>query len=109
VLVYLPPCLREVTVTANDSSPELAATCKRGPFAVPDANEMLDYLLSRKRTGRASAEHHSIFHVISYQRRLNFLKNDFFSRGCATPLGNAIDWWVRALFWHTAASRSATH
>ena len=39
---------------------------------------------------------YSIFHVISYQRRLSFMKNDFFSRGCSTPLGNVVDWWAGA-------------
>ena len=33
--------------------------------------------------------------VISYQRRLNFIKSEFFTRGCATPLGELIDWWDR--------------
>ena len=86
----------EVTLSANDGSPELAACVRRGPFAIPDESEMVEYLLSRKRVNRASAEQHSVFHVISYQRRLNFIKNDFFVRGYATPLGITLDWWARA-------------
>ena len=53
----------EVTVSANDGSPELAACVRRGPFAVPDENETIEYLLSRKRVSRASTEQHSVFHV----------------------------------------------
>ena len=88
---------RQVTLTANDSSPELMAACKRGPFATPDSNEMLTYLLGRRRTTRACAEQHSVFHVISYQQRLSMVKHSFCSRGsCATPLGNTLDWWVCA-------------
>ncbi len=88
--------LRQVTLSANDGSPELAACVRRGPFAVADENEMIEYLLSRKRTNWVSAEQHSVFHVISYQRRLNLIKNDFFNRGCVTPLGVLHDWWVRS-------------
>ena len=95
----------QVTLTANDGSPELAAACRRGPFAIPDDNELLDYLLSRRRSGRASAEQHSVFHVISYQRRLSMVKNDFFARGCVTPLGITADWWDRT----EAQQRGALH
>ena len=58
------------------------------------ANECIDYLLSRRKLGRVTAEQHSVLHVISYQRRLSFVKNDFFTRGCTTPLGVVADWWV---------------
>ena len=95
-----------MTLSFNDSSPELAACVRRGPFAVPDENEMLDYLFSRKRANRASAEQYSVYHVISYQRRLNWVKNEFFARGCATPLGNTIDWWARAFVVPTRSSPS---
>ena len=64
----------QVTVTANDQSPELAAHIRRGPFAVADASEAIDYLLSRRRVNRVSAEQHSVLHVIGYQRRLNYIK-----------------------------------
>ena len=35
--------------------------------------------------------------VIAYQRRLNYIKNEFFARGCATPLGELVDWWATSL------------
>ena len=84
-----------VTITANDGSPELAACIRRGPFAIADENEQLEYMLSRKRSFRAPAERHSVLHVLSYQRRVNAIKNEFFARGCATPLGELRDWWDR--------------
>ena len=94
----------EVTLTQNDGSPELAAACRRDPFAIPDCNELVEYLLSRRKMARASAEQHSVFHVISYQRRLSFVKHDFFVRGHPSPLGNVADWWVgcpAACTWET--------
>ena len=38
-----------VTVTANDSSPEMLAAIRRGPFAQPTEEEHIEYLLQRKR------------------------------------------------------------
>ena len=84
-----------LTATANDGSPELAACVRRGPFAVPDEHERVEYLMSRKRIIRAAAENHGVYHVISYQRRLNFIKNEFFGRDSETPLGKLMDWWDR--------------
>ena len=84
-----------LTITANDSSPELAACIRRGPFAIPDEHETIEYLLGRKRIIRAPAEQYGVFHVISYQRRLNYIKNEFFSRSSSTPLGDLMDWWDR--------------
>jgi len=80
-------------VTANSNSAELIATVKRGPFATPTAEERLHYLLSRIRTSRVPVEQYSVLHVLSYQRRLAFLKHVFFARGVSTPLGELIDWW----------------
>ena len=65
---------------------------------------MVEYLLSRKRIIRAAAEHHGVYHVISYQRRLNAIKNEFFARQRETPLGKFLDWWDRTegfLFFYT--------
>ena len=59
-------------VTANDGAPELVACIRRGPFAVADEAESIDYLLSRKRAVRAPTEKHSVLHVLSYQRRIVF-------------------------------------
>ena len=80
-------------VTANSNSAELIATVKRGPFATPTAEERLHYPLSRIRTSRVPVEQYSVLHVLSYQRRLAFLKHVFFARGVSTPLGELIDWW----------------
>ena len=79
----------------NDSSAELVAAVERGPFAVPDTDEQLQYLLSRIRKFRSITEKHSVLHVLSYQRRVSFIKEVFFARGRATPLGELIDWWDR--------------
>ena len=52
-----------VTVTANDSSPEMLAAIRRGPLAEPTEREHLEYLLSRKRRdsgGRPLFENHSL-------------------------------------------------
>jgi len=84
-----------VTVTSNDASGELTACCRRGPFAAPNKCEQIDYLLSRKRVNRASSEEHSVYHVVAYQRRLNYLKQQFFWRGYSSPLGRVSDWWDR--------------
>ena len=73
-----------LTITQNDSSPELVAAVRRGPFAEPDMHERVEYLLSRKRTIRAAAENHGVYHVICYQRRLNNIKNEFFRRDTHT-------------------------
>ena len=87
-----------LTVTLNDSSPELAACIRRGPFAIPDEHEMVEYLLNRKRTIRAPAEKHGVYHVIAYQRRLHQIKAEFFARAGDTPLGRLKDWWDRCVY-----------
>ena len=102
-----------VTITMNDSSAELVAAVERGPFAVPDTDEQLQYLLSRIRKFRSITEKQSVLHVLSYQRRVSFIKEIFFARGRATPLGELIDWWDRGVLssvqtlLHTDASRGA--
>ena len=62
---------------------------------MPDEHERLEYLLSRKRIIRAAAENHGVYHVISYQKRLNHIKNEFFGRDVTTPMGKLKDWWDR--------------
>ncbi len=76
-------------------SKQALACIRRGPFAIPDEHEMVEYLLSRKRTMRVTAEQHGVYHVIAYQRRLNAIKNEFFRRDNTTPLGKLQDWWDR--------------
>ena len=75
------PHVCQLTTTANDNSPELVAAVKRGPFACADENELVDYLLSRKKLSRAPVERHGLLHVVSYQRRLAYIKDEFFKRG----------------------------
>ena len=87
-----------LTVTLNDSSPELAACIRRGPFAIPDEHEMVEYLLNGKRTIRAPAEKHGVYHVIAYQRRLHQIKAKFFARASDTPSGLLKDWWDRCVY-----------
>ena len=84
-----------VTVTANDSSPEMLASIRRGPFAQPTNEEMIEYLLQRKRRDqeRPAFENYSLEHVLAFQRRLGALKENFMRRGERTPLGKTKDWW----------------
>ena len=41
-----------VTVTHNDSCPEMLAAIRRGPFATLTEEEAIEYLLKRKPRGR---------------------------------------------------------
>jgi len=84
-----------VTVTMNDSCPEMLAAIRRGPMAQPTDEEMIEYLLQRKRRDqeRPAFENHSLEHVIAFQRRVQALKTNFMKRGVQTPLGMIRDWW----------------
>ena len=88
-----------VTVTANDSSPEMLAAIRRGPFANPTKDEFIEYLLKRKPRDKARPkfEDHSLEHVLSFQRRLHHMKAKFMVRNHLTPLGILQDWWDRTL------------
>ena len=88
-----------VTVTANDSSPEMLATIRRGPFATPTEEEFIEYLLTRKprKSSRVDFENHSLEHVLSFQRRVHHMKSKFMVRNHLTPLGIFQDWWDRTL------------
>ena len=96
-----------VTVTANDSSPEMLAAVRRGPLAAPTAEENIEYLLTRKRRDqeRPPCENYSLEHVLSFQRRVAALKANFMRRGKKTPLGKLSDWWDRT----EAQMRAALH
>ena len=96
-----------VTVTANDSSPEMLAAIRRGPFAAPTDEELIEYLLQRKRRDqeRPAFEHYSLEHVLAFQRRVWNLKDCFMRRGKRTPLGIIRDWWDRT----EAQMRAALH
>ena len=88
-----------VTITANDSSPEMLATIRRGPFAQPTDEEFFEYLLNQKRSDQKcpAFENYSLEHVLSFPRRVNAIKTNFMKRNEKTPLGNLRDWWDRTL------------
>eukprot|EP00973_Karenia_brevis_P001467 199097-Karenia_brevis.AAC.1 len=96
-----------VTITANDSSSEMLAAIRRGPFAAPTQEELVEYLLTRKRRDqeRPAFENHSLEHVLSFQRRVNAIKTNFMKRAERTPLGRLRDWWDRT----EAQMRAALH
>ena len=96
-----------LTQSHNDKSPEMLAAVRRGPFSPPTDEEMIEYLLSRKRRDqdRPAFEHYSAEHVLSYQRRIQATKKHFMKRGKPTPLGRLIDWWDRT----EAQMRAALH
>ena len=68
--------------------------------------EFIEYLLKRKPRDRSRPEfeNHSLEHVLSFQRRLNHMKQKFMIRNQRTPLGILHDWWDRTLIhvgrWH---------
>ena len=86
-----------VTLTANDTCPEMLAAIRRGPLAKPTNDELIEYLLARKRRDqeRPPYEHYSLEHVLSFQRRVKAVKQFFFKRGVVTPLGIVQDFWDR--------------
>ena len=96
-----------VTVTANDSSPEMLAAIRRGPFAEPTNEEFIEYLLTKKSRDqqRPCFENYSLEHVLSFQRRVNALKTNFMKRNEGTPLGRLREWWDRT----EAQMRAALH
>ena len=96
-----------VTVTANDSSPEMLASIRRGPFATPTEEELIEYLIKRKPRNKARPEFetHSLEHVLSFQRRVHHMKAKFMVRNSSTPLGILQDWWDRT----EAQNRAAPH
>ena len=96
-----------VTVTHNDSCPEMLAAIRRGPFATPTEEESIEYLLKRKPRDRArpAFEQHSLEHVLSFQRRGYNMKKKFMVRNKRTPLGRIMDWWDRT----EAQMRAALH
>ena len=96
-----------LTQSHNDSSPEMLAAVRRAPCSSPTNEEMLEYLLTRKRRDqdRPAFEHFSAEHVLSYQRRVQVTKSHFMIRGKRTPLGRLIDRWDRT----EAQMRAALH
>ena len=92
-----------ITVTQNDSSPELLAAVRRGPGAQPTETEYIEYLKGIRAKGqeRPLIEHYSVEHVLSYQRRIHATKQNFFRRNFLTPLGIVREWWVVASVFRT--------
>ena len=56
-----------VTITHNNRCSEMLAMVRRGPFAIPTAEEKIEYLLGRvkKSDTRKDLEKHSFEHVSS--------------------------------------------
>lgn len=56
-----------VTMTHNNRCSEMLAVVRRGPFAIPTAEEKIEYLLGRIRKSdtRKDFEQHSFEHVLS--------------------------------------------
>ena len=75
-----------VTVTHNDNCPEMLASARRGPLAPPQHEEIIEYLLMRRKRDaeRPAVEHFSLEHVLSYQRRVKALKHWFMDRNAKT-------------------------
>jgi hypothetical protein len=86
-----------ITITQNDSAPEMLAAIRRGPGARPSDEELIEYLLTTKNKDqeRPAFEQHSLEHVLSFQRRVHAVKKHFFRRGEKTPLGRLREWWDR--------------
>ena len=65
-----------VTITHNDSCPEMLAAIRRGPFAEPTEDEMLESYMGIRpaHRKRPETEHHALEHVLSYQRRVHAVR-----------------------------------
>ena len=100
-----------LTQSHNDRCPEMLAAVRRGPFSAPTSDEMIEYLLTRRRRvqERPAFESHSLEHVLSYQRRIQATKTHFMKRGKRSPLGRLIDWWDRRRNMETAHSTYTAH
>ena len=81
----------------------MLANIRRGPFAQPDESEKCEYLFTRVKASqkRPNFEDFALEHVLSYQRRVNAIKDEFMVRNKKTPLGIVRDWWDR-----TAANKN---
>jgi hypothetical protein len=96
-----------VTMTQNDSSPELLAHARRGPCAVPTEEERFEYLLTRRPLGsrRPRIQEDATAATLSFQRRNHVQKQHFLKRYTRTPLGITTDYWNRK----EAQKRQALH
>ena len=108
-------------IRRQDGCAEMLASIRRGPGAAPTDEDKIDYLMHRRPHAqeRPAFEHYSFEHdswthelllscpftsvmsprrclrqqVLSYQRRVHAIKENFLKRGSRTPLGRAMDWW----------------
>ena len=96
-----------VTVTQNDLAPELIAHARRGPCAVPTQEEKFAYLLTRRAPSdrRPNIQEDATAAVLSYQRRMHSVKQNFLVRHKRTPLGVCVVYWDRTV----AQTREALH
>ena len=96
-----------VTVTQNDLAPELIAHARRGPCAVPTQEEKFAYLLTRRAPSdrRPNIQEDATAAVLSYQRRMHSVKQNFLVRHKRTPLGVCVAYWDRT----GAQTRDALH
>jgi len=85
-----------VTVTHINRVPELLAMVRGGPFAAPTDVEMIEaYLTRTPKMPALQFADHAAEHVLSYQRRVMSLKQEFMKRCKPTPLGITVDYWDR--------------
>ena len=82
-------CFSEVTITQHDRLAEMPAAVRRGPLAMPDELEKIEYLLTRTKKGQAvwRFDRFALEHTLSYQRRVHAIKANFMVRQQQTPLG----------------------
>ena len=80
-----------VTMTQNDSSPELLAHARRGPCAQPRGDELFEYLLTRRAPTdrRADVQQDPAAATLSFERRNYAQKHDFCDATIALPSGSA--------------------
>ena len=96
-----------VTITHNNRCAEMLATVRRGPFARSTQEERIEFLLTRLRKSdcKVAFADHALEHTLSFQRRVQSIKQEFLRRGASTPLGIPQDYWDRT----EAQQRGALH
>ena len=96
-----------VTITHNNRCAEMLATVRRGPFARSTQEERIEFLLTRvkKSDCNVTFSDHALEHTLSFQRRVQSIKQEFLRRGARTPLGIPQDYWDRT----EAQQRGALH
>ena len=85
----------------------MLATVRRGPFARSTQEERIEFLLTRLRKSdcKVTFSDHALEHTLSFQRRVQSIKQEFLRRGATTPLGIPQDYWDRT----EAQQRGALH